>query len=137
MESNVHSLLRDTQRPTFLTVICILSFIGSGYFAFGNILALTPSNYLSSLPGILSLAAGGPVNSIITLILSLASFVGVLFMWNQKKVGFKIYSVANIFFMLASIFLNPLYGKSSIIYVGFITGGFIAMYYFNIKFMNK
>jgi hypothetical protein len=40
-----------TKRPSFLTVLCILTFIGSGLGIVGNLLMLVGDSFLSSILG--------------------------------------------------------------------------------------
>lgn len=92
----------DSARPQVLTVLCILSFIGSGLGVLGGILGLVGSSMLAGLPGMQAPGTGGMAMTAVSLVLSAASFFGVWQMWNLKKQGFMIYSVANLAALVVS-----------------------------------
>lgn len=75
-------------RPTFLTVLCILTFIGSGLGVLGGILGLVGSSALARFAP----AAGGLM---IWTLLGLAAaglcLYGAIQMWGLKKQGFMLY----------------------------------------------
>jgi hypothetical protein len=75
----------NAKRPTFLTVLCILTFIGSGW---GIISALTMkeeglSNYASYYYWVL-------------VVLNVLTLFGAFQMWQQKKTGLYIWTLAEI-----------------------------------------
>ncbi len=93
-------------RPTFLTVLCILTFIGSGLGVLGGLLGLIGSS---------ALAMFAPVgNSMLITILTLGSSVLCLFgaikMWGLSKQGFMLYlagsSLAIILSIVNAIIIN-------------------------------
>jgi hypothetical protein len=77
--------MTTTTRPGFLTVLCILSYIGCGLAILGVISTIT------TLPGILNLVA------------TLICLWGVIQMWQLKKMGFYIYLVGEIAPLVISI----------------------------------
>lgn len=87
-------------RPTFLTVLCILTFIGSGLGVLGGILGLVGSSALATFAP----AAGG---SIIWSLLSLASaslcLFGAIQMWGLKKMGFTMYVAGSAIAIIVAI----------------------------------
>ena len=72
--------MTTTTRPAFLTVLCILSYIGCGLAIISSLLQLSTSILIA----VLSLAA------------SLICLLGVIQMWKLKKMGFYIYLVGEI-----------------------------------------
>ena len=85
------------QRPTFLTVLCILTFVGSPLTLIGDVM-----NYLAYANGgpmmeaaLEMLAAMGisinPIGYLIDAGLALGSLFGALQMWKLKKQGYFIY----------------------------------------------
>lgn len=77
----------ENKRPSFLTVLCILTFIGSGLGILGGLLGLVGSTALASF---------APVgSSIIWTIAGLAAsglcLYGAIQMWGLKKSGFMMY----------------------------------------------
>ncbi len=147
------------QRPAFLTVLCILSFIASGIGIIGMILAGTAKSVvdtagsglmdeamerareqnpdMADMPGMEdAMAAAETAFSwpymIAATILILASLYGVIKMWNLKKQGFFIYAGAGI----AGIILPLLFGLPFGTMGAIITLVFIALYYMNTKVMS-
>ncbi len=147
------------QRPTFLTVLCILSFIASGIGIIGMILAGTAKTAMdtvgtglndamekaraenpdlySDMPGMDdAMAAAETAFSwpymIAATVLVLVSLFGVIKMWNLKKQGFFIYAGAGV----AGIILPLLFGLPFGTMGAIITIVFIALYYMNVKAMS-
>ncbi|HRW63033.1 MAG TPA: hypothetical protein P5132_06075 [Bacteroidales bacterium] len=122
-EQNVQT---TTQRPTFLTVLCILTFIGSGLGLLFGIIGLVAAGAIESVAAYLPVGTdSGIFKSIITLILIAGSLYGAIQMWKLKKLGFYIYAAANVILLI----LN--FGIFGLI----ITAAFIIMYYLNLKVM--
>lgn len=133
-------------RPTFLTVICILSFVGIGLAILGYIgafAALGVAEAAMSEASDMALDMGGTAETastgliwayiIVGFITAIVSLVGVLQMWKLKKSGFMLYAGATVVALIMGI-----------VYVGFgasivsiiVSGAFIAMYYMNLKHMS-
>ena len=121
-------------RPTFLTVLCILTFIGSGLGVLGSILLFVGAGAVMSYFGTMSGAegAGGMGYVIGLLILSGTSLFGAIQMWNLKKIGFYIYTGVGII----GIILPLLFGMGFSTLGTIITIAFIVMYYLNVKYMS-
>jgi hypothetical protein len=124
-----------SSRPTFLTVICIISFVGLGLSVLNNFMSLmmstvgswiystvqeslemaysqaTSSNpnaaaFLQSIfDGILKMIEVLPLFSGLILLFTSIALSGVVFMWNLKKLGFYIYLVAKIVMIFLPIAL--------------------------------
>ncbi len=145
-------------RPQFLTVICILSFIGSGFFALISIIGMVASSWIMSMFGMgMASAAQDPATMdamnanpaamqaasgfmgmgatviiivfLILLIFSALSIFGVVKMWQLKKSGFIIYTIVNGLLLILGVI-----GGSLVMPI--ITAGFIAMYAANLKAMK-
>lgn len=133
------------KRPTFLTVLCILSFISGGL---GSLSALiTPIfsdimiEFLKNSPNydetlmeetIMLLRAGWGYY-LITFVFAMCSLVGVFFMWKLKKIGFHFYALSN----LGLLFAPMLMFDMAISWAGiFLTASFILLYAVNLKFMK-
>lgn len=104
----------DVKRPTFLTVLCILSFIAIGmgliasltqYFALvekGNMLnnwVGTDNKDIAASFGALAAAFGldfkkMAIAALIQAFISIPILIGVLLMWKQRKIGFYVYVVS-------------------------------------------
>lgn len=153
------------ERPTFITVLCILTFIGSGWASMSNMVSAFTFNigntqmqieqisdaaenldenttfmsgFLnSSIEMLKTTAEHGKEIAIISLILSLFSLVGAILMFNLRKLGFYIYTAAQ----LLTLIVVPCYsGFSPLIVVGIISSAipsiiFIILYAVNLKHM--
>jgi len=123
-------------RPTLVTVLCILSFLGSGLSAlFLLLIVIGGATLASKLPEAFSgmfAASGGMTFLIATLVLSVASLLGAIKMWGMKKLGFFLYAGANI----VGIILPLAFGMGFSIFGAVITLGFIGGYYTQFKNMT-
>jgi hypothetical protein len=142
------------QRPTFLTVLCILSFIASGIGIIWSLISglgkaavdstgssADITRALENTPGYnaetaAALETAGAIFSwpfmIASAVLTLVGLYGVIKMWNLKKVGFMIYAGT----AAAGIVLPLLFGMPFNIWGLVIPGAFVAMYYVNVKHMS-
>lgn len=117
------------ERPTFLTVLCILTFIGAGLGIISGILMIAGSGALAAYVG--AAAGGGVVYSILSLLASAACFFGALQMWKLKSQGFMIYVAGQAIAIIATI-----------IFVGFYIMGlvfpvlFVVLYNMNRKHLT-
>jgi hypothetical protein len=76
------------QRPTFLTVLCILTFIGSGLGLIGSLVGLIGS----SLPGIsMFVTKGSMISQVFALLAAALCLFGAVKMWGLVKQGFTFY----------------------------------------------
>ena len=150
----------NNARPTFLTVLCILSFVGIGLVVLSGIINLftsssgialqmlqntnspfgslieNPDEYLSSTY----------INNLVGLIAALGCLAGVIMMWKLNRTGFYIYAVAEIIPPIVALVLSGRsgYGTSpfaSIIVIALIISlifaiAFIIMYAANLKHLN-
>ena len=138
-------------RPTFLTVLCILSFIGSGCATVSNLfslIAFSPEAIVAQIQQVTTMTAtegapswltsfmgssiavlqttimhGTAIYSLLTLF-ALMSLCGVFLMFKQKKIGFYVYVVAQI----AQLFVLPAYsGWNAIVMFSMAASGFFAL----------
>jgi len=125
----------DKKRPTFLTVLCILTFVGAGLGILLNILLLVwLGSVLGSLGGMWGTAGWSVVYIIISIALIVVTLIWAIMMFKLKKIGFYAYTFAKIvifalpFFMLEGHIMN---------YLGLvIIVAFIAMYAANFKHLK-
>lgn len=156
------------KRPTFLTVLCILTFIGSGWGVLSQLFSLLFTNLVdvsaqteqlntmmdnmesgagtSFLSGILSSSQEvmqatmmhAKSIAVISLVLSLLSLCGAILMFSLRRIGFYIYTVAQ----LLLLFVVPYFaGFSMIVVMGMLfsalfTVVFIILYALNLKAMH-
>lgn len=138
-------------RPTFLTVLCILTFIGSGWSAIGNFISLltfTPEQGVAQLQQITSMSSmemdssffqnlmsssieviqttiahSTGIYSFLTLF-SLISLAGAFMMFKLKRVGFFLY----VFAQVGQLFVLPAYsGWNLAVLIGMISTGIFAL----------
>lgn len=86
-------------RPTFLTVLCILTFIGSGLGVLGGLLGLVGSSALATFAP----AGGGMLWSVVALIAAGLCLFGAIQMWGLKKQGFMLYLAGSGISIIVSI----------------------------------
>jgi hypothetical protein len=117
-----------TKRPTFLKVLCILSFVMCGLMitmegsmAIFSLIADKRSfdqvDQKNQFDQIMYFAANSGVKSFRNLIVQIVALAGVLLMWKLKKVGFYIYVIAESFLyfeFLYSVFSLKMDAKSAI-----------------------
>ena len=156
------------KRPTFLTVLCILSFIGGAWGIIGGVMNMSAGAGTEALSEMstqmeeakaqmgddaasgvagsmmdaaadvaMKAAANAKQIGISNIVLAIISLLGVWMMWNLKKNGFYLYTLATIGGLLVPlIFLGV--NLVSILSVG--VGGligvvFIILYGMNLKHM--
>ncbi|MBK9292359.1 MAG: hypothetical protein IPM52_12135 [Bacteroidetes bacterium] len=126
------------RRPHLLSLLCVLSFIGSalsavsGFFVYINyrhILELMQSDGMFQLGEQLRIIQSIPREFfLIAALLNVVSFVGVRFMWMLQKAGFHLYAISQ---LLIIIFSSVYIYKPAGVFPGFdlmLTTLFILMY---------
>ncbi|MBC7695552.1 MAG: hypothetical protein H7141_08920 [Burkholderiales bacterium] len=157
MESNI---LMENQtpvneapkRPQFLTVLCILSYIWSGFaliclflcLIFNGAIFSTIENLLNGKNGmptidgpqrtaLENLVNMGPqkflIGISIAIIVYMTSLLGVVKMWKLQKIGFYFYAAINGLSLVYDIY-------SGSYFMVIISLAFIGMYFSNLKFMR-
>ena len=125
-EQNVQT---TNQRPTFLTVLCILTFIGSGLGILFSLLGIfgigAMNSFLSNYAGA-GAADAGILKPILTLVFSAASIYGAIMMWSLKKMGFYLYVAAQVLMLIFG------FGWLAL----FFTALFVVLYYLNFKHLQ-
>ncbi len=141
MEQNetINNLTTAPKRPTFLTVLCILTFIGSGLGIFNGI---TTAFMSTALGGIMSefseldsIAENVKIFGIATIVASIITLLGAFMMWGLRKMGFWVY-VIGVAISIGTplvIYGGNLMGAFSAIGIGFISIIFIILYGVNRK----
>ena len=152
-------------RSTFLTVLCVLTFIGSGWGIIGSVRSYAGADTISSVangamqnaedkmdeqgktPNFVkqlfsSVAVGLTADNIrksaiFKLISCLLTLSGAIVMWNLKKAGFYIYILGIIVLVVAPVTIGKLVGAMGASIMGFIGFVFIVMYAVNLNQMNK
>lgn len=132
------------KRPILLTVLCILSFIGSGMSAV--VLFTVYGSFEEMAPLLQEMASGFPFTGMDLLakapknfflggaVLNLFSFIGINLMWRMKKAGLHFYAGAQVLIL----FLPVIYiqGYPLPILDGIVSALFIWLYARNYKLFN-
>lgn len=140
-------------RPTLLTILCVFSLINGIYNGFSNLMLgislpyvtefFNNEDIMGAFPEMFRDAVDLTLNInrsyyFLTGLLYIASFIGVLYMWKLKKVGFHIYTLAQGFILIvASIFFYPHQEVSGFTSDLILTLLFVYMYYLNYKRIMK
>ncbi len=132
-EETTQATAEAGKRPGFLTVLCILTFIGSGLGLLGGLLmTIGMGSIMGSIPGMGAAMGGGTAYFAIGTVLAAASLFGAIQMWKLQKQGFFIYAGASVVgIILPLIFGLPFSAMGAIFPVLFI-----ILYYLNVKHMN-
>lgn len=86
------------ERPTFLTVLCILTFIGSGLGVLGSLMGFMGSAALSYFA-----PQGSMIGQVIGLVASGLCLFGAIKMWGLYKQGFTFYVLGVVIAIVGSI----------------------------------
>ncbi len=141
------------QRPVFLTVLCILSFIAAGFAIIGYVFAITAMGAVSAMASGMSNMAGeageagaalsaamqsaGPsigltwAYVIVGFVTVLVGLFGVIKMWKLQKQGFFLYVGANV----VSVIMTIVYSGFSVMGLVFPVL-FIVLYGLNLKHLK-
>ena len=152
------------RRPTFLVVLCILTFVGSGWNILGSLFYLFTANIMDSAisieqnsavvgelesQGINSFFSGFWDSSlglmqtemqyareivISRLILSVVVFSGAILMFQLRRSGFYLYVAAQILLLFVLPYLTVLI---KMFFPGILSFAFVALYAFHLKYMNR
>ena len=138
------------QRPAFLSVLCVLTFIGSACSALSMALvgALRPTllemfesgafeGYYSMMPTLETqletmLAVSG-FYYLLMFLFYVASVVGAAIMWKMNRIGFHIYTIAQCLVLIAGMWL----GNTGFSWSGLVwTALWVGAYAMNLKYMK-
>jgi hypothetical protein len=155
MEQTTTSSAEAGKRPTFLTVLCILSFIWAGLCILGYITALTFMGAATVVASKVSEAggeAGEAMNAMVTaaapsagiawayiivgFVTTLSGLYGVIKMWKLAKIGFFIYVGSIVVGLIMDIVYNMSMGASIGIFGLVMTALFIVLYGLNLKHLK-
>ncbi len=132
------------QRTRLLTILCILTFIGSGMNLVSNFMIATfyetfvvvaeTFSEKFNLPGMEMIIESRPVFFLTTGFFYAASLIGALLMWKLKKSGFHVYTIAQILLVIAPMYFLKMPGPSMPDLL--LSGTFILLYSINLKTMS-
>lgn len=163
MENPFDQQQNRPQRPTFLLVLCILTFIGSGWKVLSNLFSLFTanmmnssmqieqysnmmgemengnvpsfmSNFLSSSMEVLQVTAAHAYEiAAINLVLALLSLLGAILMFQLRRIGFYVYVTAQILFL----FVMPYFaGFSTLVVIGMFGSAFFSLLFVSMYAVN-
>jgi hypothetical protein len=128
--------IQAKKRPLFLTIICIISFVGVGYTVLKSLWEINriftgfmDSSILFSMYGFMLLS---------NIVFALLCLIGVLLMWKLKKAGYIIYLIGEVIPLILPLILmhNSFYGLQNLILGFLISSAFIVMYSLNFKHLS-
>jgi hypothetical protein len=131
----------NPKRPVLLTILCILTFTGSGlnllssllisifYDAFQSVAGEISRSF--DLPAMDMILSAPPAFFLTSSVIYAVSAYGALEMWKHRKRGFHVYAVSQILLIMMPMyfFKLPVPSVQDIIFSGI----FIILYSFNIK----
>lgn len=142
-EYKIHTSANRKGRPDLLTILCILSFIGSGMGAVSNLFYAVNYSTVQDMkdhplivdfPG-MDIIMSLPENYfVLSFILYSVSLFGAILMWRLKKIGFHFYTMAQIFLLFLPT-LYPQFPDFPILSL-IITILFIVLYASNLRYMK-
>lgn len=163
MEISIEEQQNKLQRPTFLLVLCILTFVGSGWGLLSNLFSIFTNGLLdssmqieqySSMMGELENSGSGSFMSgflnssmdvmrataahaleinIIQFVLSLLSLLGAILMFQLRRFGFYLYTTAQIL----SLFVLPYFaGFSTLVILGMLWGALLSLIFIVLYAVN-
>ena len=132
------------KRPNLLTILCILSFAGSGMSFFSSILIavfydqfIVLAESISKsfhLPGLEMFLEGKSSFFAVSALVYVGSFAGAILMWKLKKAGFHVYAISQIILILLPMYFFNLSIPSFLDII--LSGIFIILYSSNLKYMS-
>lgn len=154
MENPFDVQVNKPQRPTFLVVLCILTFIGSGWSILSNLFSLFTSSMMdsdmhieqysemigdmgdsgtasfmsgflnSSMEVLQATAAHALEINTMQMVLSLISLLGAILMLQLRRFGFYLYTAAQIL----ALFVLPYFaGFSTLVVIGMFWSALISL----------
>lgn len=138
---------QENKRPVFLTVLCILTFIGAGFSVLSALIMLfLPASFMEGMQGqfvdMLGEDKADEMVASMTLatklapyqfVLSLLSLVGAIMMFQLKRLGFYLYVLAQVLLVVLPAFIS---GQWGIFWQAFWAILFIVLYALNLKSMK-
>jgi hypothetical protein len=132
------------KRPVLLTVLCILTFIGSGLNLLSSVLITVFFNAFQvvaediskafDLPAMDMLLNAPPAYFLVSSLLYALSGAGSLEMWKLRKRGFHMYAISQVLLIMMPMYFFKLMAPSfaDIIFSGI----FVMLYSVNLKHMS-
>jgi len=132
------------KRPNLLTVLCILTFIGSGLNAFSNLMVFifydASMKFAAEmvkafkLPGMEFFLDAKPLYFAVSAAISALAVAGAVRMWQLRKQGFHIYTISQILVIIAPMYFFRLPGPD--FFSILLSGVFVMLYSSSLKKMH-
>jgi hypothetical protein len=132
------------KRPTLLTALCFLTFLGSGLNLMSSLVivllfaqfkaVIENTKQLFNLPGIDILLNARPAFFFFNAVFYALSLGGAILMWRLKKAGFHLYTVAQILLIISPMYFLKIPGPLITDLV--LSGIFIILYGLHLKIMS-
>ena len=144
----------EPQRPSGLTVWCVLSFINAGWQILANIVTFLMYNLMKEIgqseeylemmekfapnaddieSAMQAQFAVSRMSYLVQALLYVGSFIGVLYMWRLQKKGFHIYAISQILILIATALLVTSVTGASMTGAVIMTAVWIGIYYMYYK----
>lgn len=142
------------QRPSGLTIWCVLSFINAGWQILANIVTFMMYNLMKEIgqseeylemmekfaPNVDDIESAmqaqfavSRMSYLVQALLYVGSFIGVLYMWRLQKKGFHIYAISQILILIATALLVTSVTGASMTGAVIMTAVWIWIYYMYYK----
>ncbi len=133
---------KKPERPVLITVLLILTFIGSGMSAFSFLFVSMSHDevmniikeYYSDFPGVEVILTAKKSYFTIGFVLYTISIMGAIMMWKMRKTGFHLYTASQIFLIILPLTTIPNYQFSFLPLL--VTAAFIFAYSTNLRQMT-
>jgi len=131
-------------RPKLLKVLCILTFIWSGYQVISNMIValyydqftilIKTINKTIKMPGMDLILGSPPLFFGVSSMIYAGCLAGALVMWKLKKAGFHIYTISQILLLIIPMYFFQLPGP--FLFDIILSAIFIILYGSNLKYMS-
>lgn len=135
-------ITEQKKRPQLLSILCILTFIGSGFGVFGFLMVTI--NFEATIAALKVLYAEMPEASfmleaprdffLVSFLLSAFSLLGAIMMWNLRKIGFHIYTSSQLVYLIVPLIYFG--GETNPLFNIMLTALFVYLYARNLPFMR-
>jgi len=136
------------KRPVLLTVLCVLTFIGTAFSILSAlVLSFMPDTFSASMQeqfaqmmgeeqaeGMVEAMVSGMRSAPYLLVLYIINLFGAIQMFRLRKMGFFIYVAAQVLIWIFPVIMGG--PATSLIMSGIWTAVFITLYAINLKFMK-
>ncbi len=133
---------KSPKRPQLLSILCILTFIGSGFGVIGFLMVAI--NFEATIEALKVLYAEMPEANfileaprdffLVSFLLSAFSLLGAVMMWNLRKIGFHIYTASQLIYLVVPLIYFG--GETNPLFNIMLTALFVYLYARNLPFMR-